>query len=108
MPAHGNGVGSMRIRSKQCGSACLGCALSQPTTSSPSKARKPSIAPTSMRAFIAMRFCVGRQRRPVDGARHVVEVAIALGPFRIVRERRAALVIEEAQEVRAERGYEEA
>ena len=48
---------SIRMRSKQCGSRCLGCAFSQPTTSAPSKARKPSVAPTSMRARIAVRFC---------------------------------------------------
>ena len=55
--AHGNGVAATRMRSKQCGSLWRGCAFSQPTGSSPAKARKPSISPTSMRACIATRFC---------------------------------------------------
>src|ERR1700682_228600 len=45
-----------------------------------------------------------RQRRPVDGLRDVIEVTVALGPLRIVGERRAALVIEEAQKICTERG----
>src|SRR2546430_1167163 len=45
-----------------------------------------------------------RQCLPLDDPRHLVEVTVALGPFRIVRERRAALMIEEAQKSGAERG----
>ena len=97
-----------RLRESPCAPcsaavSCSGCALSQPTTSSPG-IREEAVhfgGLDARRHRRAVRVAV--EALPVDRFGHMVEMAIALRPIRVVGKRRPVLVVEEAQEVVAAR-----